>query len=70
MRWLRDKGKRPQTFEICAYMYNILWERSREGGRMQTVVDSGLYIDSGFLSDLEAMSGLRELLDELYELLD
>jgi hypothetical protein len=34
---------------------------------MQTVIDSGLYyIDSGFLSGFEAMSEMRELLDELY----
>lgn len=33
---------------------------------MQTVIDSSLYIDSGLLSGLEAMSEMRELLDELY----
>ena len=33
---------------------------------IQTVIDSGLYIDSGLLSGLEAMSELRELLDEIY----
>ena len=33
---------------------------------MRAVIDSGLYIDSGLLSGLEAMSEMRELLDELY----
>jgi hypothetical protein len=33
---------------------------------MQTVIDSGLYIDSGLISGLEAMSEMRELLDEIY----
>lgn len=33
---------------------------------MQTVSDTELYVDGGLLSGLEAMSGLRELLDELY----
>ena len=33
---------------------------------MQTAIDSGLYLDSGLLSGLEAMSEMRELLDELY----
>ncbi len=37
----------------------------KEASQMQTV-DSALYIDSGLLSGLEAMSELRELLDELY----
>ena len=34
---------------------------------MQAVIDSALYIDSGLLSGLEAMSEMRELLDEIYE---
>jgi hypothetical protein len=33
---------------------------------MQTVIDSGLYIDGGLISGLEAMSEMRELLDEIY----
>lgn len=33
---------------------------------MQMVIDSELYLDSGFFSGLAAMSELRELLDELY----
>ena len=33
---------------------------------MRAVIDSGLYIDGGLLSGLEAMSEVRELLDELY----
>ncbi len=43
---------------------------------MQTVIDSGfyldseLYLDSGFFSGLQAMSEMRELLDELYGRLD
>jgi hypothetical protein len=37
---------------------------------MQVVIDRGLYIESGFLSGLEAMIELRELLDELYGSLD
>ncbi len=37
---------------------------------MQTVIDSAFYIDSGLLSGLEAMSEMRELLDELYGSLD
>ncbi len=38
---------------------------------MLAVMDSGLYIDSGFLSGLQAMSEMRELLDEIYgDLLD
>jgi hypothetical protein len=34
---------------------------------VQTVIDIELYLDSGLLSGLAAMSELRELLDELYE---
>ena len=34
--------------------------------QVQTVIDSGLYIDWGLLSGLVAQSELRELLDELY----
>ena len=34
--------------------------------QVQTVIDSGLYIDWGLLSGLAAKSELRELLDELY----
>ena len=37
---------------------------------MQAVIERGLYIDSGFFSGLEAMSEMRELLDELYGTLD
>ncbi len=37
---------------------------------MQTVIDTAFYIDSGLLSGLEAMSELKELLDELYGRLD
>ena len=37
---------------------------------MQTTIYSGFYIDSGLLSGLEAMSEVRELLDELYGSLD
>jgi hypothetical protein len=37
---------------------------------MLAVMDSGLYIDSGLLSGLQAGSEMRELLDELYESLD
>ena len=33
---------------------------------MRTVSDTELYVDGGLLSGLEAMSELRELLDELY----
>lgn len=33
---------------------------------MQIIVDRRLYIDSGLLSGLEAMSEMRELLDEIY----
>ncbi len=33
---------------------------------MQTVIDNSLYVDSELLSGLEAMSEMRELLDELY----
>jgi hypothetical protein len=34
---------------------------------VQTVIDSGLYIDYGLFSGLAAKSGLRELLDEFYD---
>lgn len=34
---------------------------------MRAGIDSGLYIDDGLLSGLEAMSEMRELLDVLYE---
>jgi len=34
--------------------------------QVQTVTDSGLYIDWGLMSGLAAKSELRELLDELY----
>lgn len=37
---------------------------------MQTIIERGLYIDSGLLSGLEAMSEIRELLDEIYGSLD
>ncbi len=37
---------------------------------MLTVIDNSLYIESGFFSGLEAMSEMRELLDELYGSLD
>ena len=37
---------------------------------MQTIIYSGFCIDSGLLSGLEAMSEMRELLDELYGSLD
>ena len=37
---------------------------------MLAVMDSGLYIDSGLLSGLQAMSEKREVLDELYGDLD
>jgi hypothetical protein len=33
---------------------------------MRAVIDGGLYIDGGLLSGLEAMSEMRELLDEIY----
>lgn len=33
---------------------------------MRAVIDSGLYLDSGLISGLEAMSKMRELLDEIY----
>jgi hypothetical protein len=33
---------------------------------MRAGIDSGLYIDGGLLSGLEAMSEMRELLDEIY----
>ncbi len=33
---------------------------------MQTIIDSGLYVDYGLFSGLAAMSEMRELLDELY----
>jgi hypothetical protein len=36
------------------------------GGRMRAVIGSGLYIDSGLISGLEAMSEMREVLDEIY----
>ncbi len=37
---------------------------------MQAVIDRGLFIDSGFFSGLEAMSEMRDLLDDLYGSLD
>ena len=37
-----------------------------EVSRVRTVSDTELYVDSGFLSGLEAMSEMRELLEELY----
>ncbi len=37
---------------------------------MQIIIERGLYIDSGLLSGLQAMSKMRELLDELYGSLD
>jgi hypothetical protein len=33
---------------------------------MRAVIDGGLYLDGGLLSGLEAMSEMRELLDEIY----
>ena len=33
---------------------------------MRAVIDGGLYIDGGLISGLEAMSEMRELLDEIY----
>ncbi len=58
-------------FEDCYTGYNSFWEKGDgRSGRMQAVIDRGLFIDSGFFSGLEAMSEMRELLDELYGSLD
>jgi hypothetical protein len=34
---------------------------------VQTIIASESYMDYGLFSGLETMSGIRELLDELYE---
>jgi hypothetical protein len=44
-----------------------LWGKGKEMSSVQTVIDIEVYLDSGLLSGLAAMSELRELLDELYE---
>ena len=45
----------------------LIGREQRKGvSQVQTVIDSGLYIDWGLLSGLAAKSELRELLDELY----
>ncbi len=54
-------------FLYCDNAYNTVGEsRGKEVSLVQTVIDSGLHIDSGLLCRLEAMSEIRELLDELY----
>lgn len=40
--------------------------RRMEVGPVRTPIGSELYLESGFLSGLEAMSEMRELLDEIY----
>jgi hypothetical protein len=60
----------PPRFVVCVRGYNVLRERSRKGGQVQTIIASELYIDHGLFSGLVAMSEMRELLDDLYESLD
>ncbi len=56
---------------LCRRVQPLLGKaRVRRCVEMQTVIDTAFYIDSGLLSGLEAMSELRELLDELYGRLD
>ena len=68
MRWLPNE----MGFSIPRLLFVLMgtWfygkGRWKEVGRMQAVIDNSVYIDSGLLSGLEAMSELRELLDELY----
>jgi hypothetical protein len=50
-------------------LYGALWGKGKEMSSVQAVIDIELYLDSGLLSGLTAMSELRELLDELYEIL-
>jgi hypothetical protein len=59
-------------FVACAIGYTSLKGEAREEKgvtQVQMTIDSELYIDSGLLSGLAAMSEIRELLDELYSVL-
>lgn len=61
----------PPLFVLYDDGYNFFAKDSwKEVSRMLAVMDSGLYIDSGLLSGLQAMSEKREVLDELYGDLD
>jgi hypothetical protein len=54
---------------LCNRVQLSLREKLREEkgeSQVQMTIDSELYIDSGLLSGLAAMSEIRELLDELY----
>lgn len=72
MRPLTDIQTPTFSFDLDHdYVHHLLcgalWGKGKEISSVQTVIDIELYLDSGLLSGLAAMSELRELLDELYE---
>jgi hypothetical protein len=72
MRPLTDMQTPTFSFDLDHdYVHHLLsgalWGKGKEMSSVQTVIDIELYLDSGLLSGLAAMSELRELLDELYE---
>ena len=72
MRPLTDIQTPTFSFDLDHdYVHHLLcgalWGKGKEMSSVQTVIDIELYLDSGLLSGLAAMSELRELLDELYE---
>ena len=72
MRPLTDIQTPTFSFDLDHdYVHHLLcgalWGKGKEIRSVQTVIDIELYLDSGLLSGLAAMSELRELLDELYE---
>ncbi len=72
MRPLTDIQSPTFSFDLDHdYVHHLLcgalWGKGKEMSSVQTVIDIELYLDSGLLSGLAAMSELRELLDELYE---
>ena len=57
----------PSVCCFCRWVQHLEGEDEERGvSQVQTVIDSGLYVDWGLLSGLAAKSELRELLDELY----
>ena len=61
----RDKGC-SHVCRLRRWVQLLAGKVDGRGERMRAVIDGGLYIDGGLISGLEAMSKMRELLDELY----
>ncbi len=60
----------PHVWGLLHWAQLLLGKGDGRSRRMQAVIDRGLFIDSGFFSGLEAMSEMRDLLDDLYGSLD